>query len=49
MKNRRSLADASKDYYDILWVISDASIEEINSNFRKKAKEAHPDINSDPW
>lgn len=34
-----------KDYYKILGVSADSTETEIKTNFRKKAKEYHPDIN----
>lgn len=38
---------AKRDYYDILGVARGASADEIKKGFRQKAKELHPDRNSD--
>ncbi len=35
------------NYYQILEVSKDASVDQIRKAFRKKAKECHPDINKD--
>ena len=36
--------DFNKNYYDILEINKEASPEEIKSNYRKLAKEHHPDV-----
>ncbi len=38
---------AKRDYYDVLSVPREASADDIKKAFRKKAKELHPDRNSD--
>jgi molecular chaperone DnaJ len=37
--------DPSKDYYKVLGVMENASVEEIRKTFRKLAKKYHPDVN----
>ncbi|MFI3252137.1 MAG: molecular chaperone DnaJ [bacterium] len=39
---------AKRDYYDVLGISKGASEDEIKKAYRKKAKEFHPDISTDP-
>lgn len=42
----RSFATAKKDYYDILGLNKDASVDEIKTAYRNLAKRYHPDVNA---
>jgi molecular chaperone DnaJ len=38
---------AKRDYYDVLGIAKGSSADEIKKGYRKKARELHPDHNSD--
>ena len=42
------MAEAKRDYYEVLGVDKNASDEDIKRAFRKLAKQYHPDVNKDP-
>jgi molecular chaperone DnaJ len=46
--NRLSVGKMSEDFYDVLGVGRDASEDDINAAYRKKAARYHPDVSDDP-
>jgi curved DNA-binding protein CbpA len=44
--NQRGFAAKRKDYYDILGISKNATIEQIKDAYRNKAKLYHPDVNT---
>lgn len=39
---------AKRDYYDVLGIAKNASAEEIKTAYKKKAKQFHPDVSTEP-
>jgi molecular chaperone DnaJ len=39
---------ANRDYYDILGISKNASVDEIKRSYRKLARQYHPDVNKEP-